>query len=430
MRHLLTTIMIVAIVSAAFSLGAGKCSKTTSHSSYSATPETETPVIEVADTGKNVADTLRNKSSELESEQEKTEYNRMPLAEWGNIKVYDDYGLMDKDVEYGDHVFAKDDTYLIRYVDDKPKDSMILVGPYMRLLGEGAICRIVVGVDTVNVNIIRPFGKTLDLRYRDALLGCKHYRLSRHYAFCDSARATDFQINIAMTDSTPLFIKDFISDMIRDDVAQYFDEHDWERHIDITPYVPMINMRNRTVEQMMQHYYYQFRKLYDKRFKPESDSDECAYGEWYSYQYYAYPVWQNSDSTLTTWKFYNFSYMGGAHGGEFEYFLTFDNQTGRILGAKDFFSKEDFKKAIGKLAKQIDAYHGGSGFEADLNSECNVAEEKSSNLNEVIDGKIYPRPAITNQGIVFSYQTYDKGSFFDGVLHFTQPYGKDFHLKK
>jgi len=50
-------------------------------------------------------------------------------------------------------------------------------------------------------------------------------------------------------------------------------------------------------------------------------------------------------------------------------------------------------------------------------------------LEEKFDGKIYPRPAVTSSGIVFSYQTYDKGSNADEVLHFTQPFKKDFQIQ-
>jgi len=422
MKHLMTTILVVAVVSTAFTMLAGKCSTSSEITDLSDTIIAESPVVE------EISTTDSTGAANAESDDEHIGFHQLPLVESGNIKVDADYGLEEKDRNYGDDVYAKDETYVSRYVNDELSETMILVGPYMRLLGDSvrSLMRIVVGVDTVDVDIKKPFAKTLDLRFRDAISGCKSYRLSRHYALNDSARDTDFQINIAMRDSTPIFIKDFISDMIRNDVAQYFDEHDWEKDTYITPYVPMIKMRNRTVEQMMQHYYYQFKKLYDKRFKPVPGSDERAFGEWYSYQFYAYPVWQNSDSTLTTWKFYTFSYMGGAHGGESEFFLTFDNNTGRILGADDFFSKKDFKKAIEKLASQLDAYHGRTGFEADLNSEYNITAVQSSTMNEVISGNIYPRPAITSQGIVFSYQTYEKGSNADGVLHFTQPFIKTF----
>lgn len=419
MRHLLTTIIVGAIMAVTFTMLEGKCSSNAND--YSGVFKTES-------VGAGSIDTENSMNLDSESDSVSATPQSEPLAESGNIKVYVDFCWDDVKHIYDDDIIAKEQTCLVRYADDKPTDSMILVGPYMRLLSDGDLCRIVIGVDTVNVNIRRPFNKALDLRFRDALSGCKYYRLSRHYALNDSAWDTDFQINIAMRDSTLLFIKDFISEMIRNDVASFFDEYkDGEC---VTPYVPMIRMRNRNVNQMMEHYYYQFRNLYDKEFKPEPGSDERAFGQHYSYQCYAYPVWQNSDSTLATWKFYNFSYMGGAHGGECEYFLTFDNRTGRILGAMDFFSKTGFRMAIDELAKQLDHYHDREGFEADLNSEYNVTAVQSTSMNEVIDGKIYPRPAITKQGIVFSYQTYEKGGNADGILHFTQPFKKDFHLKK
>lgn len=424
MRHLLTTIMVVAIAAAAFTFMAGKCSSATADHDYSDTLETEITVTAESDTS--------DKAS-LDSVSENDEYQRLPLAESGIVKVYVNYGIQNDYAIFDDDIIGKDGTSITRYVNDKPKESMILVGPYMNILGQGNMCRIVVGVDTVNVNIERPFKKKMDLRFRDSLDGCKFYRLSRHYALNDSAWDTDFQINIAMRDSTPLFIKDFISDMIRNDVAGYFDElkdNEW-----IAPYVPMIRMRNRTVEQMMAHYYYQFRKFYDKDFKPEPGSDEIALGQHYSYQCYVYPVWQNSDSTLSTWKFYKYSYMGGAHGGEREYYLTFDNETGRVLGASDFLSSKEITRALENLRCQLNVFHGYDPngdmcYYAWLDDDSNIIAAHDVTINERINGKLYPRPAITKQGIVFSYQTYEKGSNADGILHFTQPFKKDFHLKK
>ncbi len=82
------------------------------------------------------------------------------------------------------------------------------------------------------------------------------------------------------------------------------------------------------------------------------------------------------------------------------------------------------------MASRPDAYHGRTGFEADLDSEYNITTDQSSTMNEDISGNVDPRPAIRNQEIVFSCQTYEKGSNADGVLHFTQPFIKDFYIKK
>lgn len=193
----------------------------------------------------------------------------------------------------------------------------------------------------------------------------------------------------------------------------------------VYPEIPLFKISKDNIDQMMQYYYKQFCRLY---FKEECGDEELiadAMGAYYSLQNYIYPVWRSADGKLTTWKFYEYRYMGGAHGGETEYFLTFDNRTGRILGVKDFFTDEEFKQAVSLLAKQLNAYHETeSGQVAELEAAADLTTEDSTPLNEVIGGKLYPRPAMTNQGIVFSYQTYEKGGNADGLLHFTQPWKK------
>lgn len=189
-------------------------------------------------------------------------------------------------------------------------------------------------------------------------------------------------------------------------------------------------MNGKSVDKMMQFYYSYFCELYNKVFMEEIDSDGVAMGDRYSYQFYACPVWENPDSTLTTWRFYNYSYMGGAHGAEIEFFLTFENKSGRILGVSDLYSTESFKDAIANLTRQLNEHvgklhNGEHDLDADLDSESEVTAIQSRILNEKIEGKIYPRPAITKYGIVFSYQTYEKGSNADGRLHIIVPFNEN-----
>lgn len=351
------------------------------------------------------------------------EYRGSLIAQYGNIELFANYGLPDKDRKYGDDVGSKDETRLDRYVDGAIKDSAILVGEYMKLVSEGKLCKIVVGVDTVSVDITKPLKRTINLRYADALPGCRKYRLSKHYTLNYRSSPTDFQINLALPDNAPKFILNFINESIRDDVAGIFCVYSGD---DIVyPEIPLFKISNYNIRQMMQYYYKQFCKLYFKEECGDEESIAEAMGSHYSNQMYIYPVWKSADGKLTTWKFYEYRYLGGAHGGESEYFLTFDNRTGRILGVKDFFTDEEFKQAVSLLAKQLNTYHGdGRNFSADIKMDSNVTDAESTTLNEVIGGKLYPRPAMTRQGIVFSYQTYEKGSNGDGILHFTQPWKK------
>ena len=378
-----------------------------------------------------IADTAYSEQ-EYDANEERPEHRGNLIVEHNNIKVYADYGLSEEDSKYGDDITAKDETYLIRYINDVPRDSMIIKGPYNSLLGNNNVCQITVGTDTVCVDTSKPFCKVSDIRFTGVLKGCQFYRYSKHYTLNERSASTDFQINIAIREDTPEYIMNFINKRIRDDVAGYFCNHAGDRTI--CPDIPLFNIKEGNLTRMSQHYYKQFCRLYKKEYSYESDMDELPSGPPYSYQIYAYPVWENSDSTLITWKFYGYFYMGGAHGRETEYFLTFDNNTGRVLGADDFYTNYNFNKAIGILRHQLNAYHdrdasGTYNFSAALDNDSNAAAVKSTILNEVVDGKTYPRPALIRQGIVFTYQTYEKGSNADGILHFAQPYNQDNKLK-
>lgn len=369
-------------------------------------------------------DTKKSDMNQIVAE-ERSEYRGNLIVEYDNIKVYADYGLSEEDYKYGDDITAKDETYLIRYVDEIPKDTMVLKGPYNSLLGKSRLCQITVGIDTVNVDISKPFKKFIDLRFIGVIPGCHFYRFSKHYTLNDHSFPTDFQINIAIHEDVSGHIKNFINETIRDDVARYFADYSGDKTI--YPHVPLFNIEDGDFNQLSRYYYTQFCRLYKNENSDESDPEEIPLGPHYSYQFYAYPIWENSDSTLITWKFYDYCYLGGAHGGETEYFLTFDNNTSRILGVDDFYANDEFKKAIDLLRSQLNAYHNRGvsneySYSADLNIDSNVTAVQSTTLNEVIDGKLYPRPALIRQGIVYTYQTYEKGSNADGILHFTQPY--------
>lgn len=379
-------------------------------------------------------------SSEYFEEKEKSEYRGNLIVEYDNIKMYADFCLSEEDSKYGDDITAKDETYLVRYVDDIPRDSMVLKGPYNTLSGKNNVCKITVGTDTVNVNISKPLNNYLDLRFVGVLPECRFYRYSKHYTLSERSFPTDFQINLAIPNNARENIKNYINETIRDDVARYFGYYSGDKTI--YPNIPLFNIKDGDFDQLSRYYYRQFCRLYTKENTYEPDENEdideedmIPRGPHYSYQFYAYPVWESSDSALTTWKFYDYCYLGGAHGGETEYFLTFDNNTGRILGVDDFYTKDKFNKAINLLRHQLNAYHNRGvsdeySYSAELDFDSNVTAVQSTILSEVVGEKLYPRPALTRQGIVFTYQTYEKGSNADGVLHFTQPYDNDFKLKR
>lgn len=337
-----------------------------------------------------------------------------------------------------DDMDHKEGVLLMRYVDNILSDSSIIVGPYITAIGDNYECKVISGVDTVNLDIRKPLPQIINTRRLGELPGCKNYRISKHYALSDSAWTTDFQLNISVQDSTPKFMLQFISNLIRDNVAGYFDHLDGDKWIE----VPMSSYQAKSdnINSMMHYYYQQFCKWYDKEFKDNLSEEDAKNGYWatgdrYSYQLYVYPVWENSNKSLTTWKFYTYKYLGGAHGGEKEYYLTFDNYSQRILEIRDFYKKKDIPDAYDNLKRQLNDHYrmrpdNVYDFSADLDTAHRVDILGNNILNEWVNGKLYPRPAITRNGLVFTYQTYEKGSNADGILHFTQHYRKDFKLKR
>lgn len=359
------------------------------------------------------------------------------IVRYKNIEVHWDTECSSRHLT--DDMDHKEGVLLKRYVDGVLSDSSIIVGPYTGALGDKSNCLVYSGVDTVKIDVRRPMPHIINTRRLGELQGCKNYRISKHHAISDSAYTTDFQLNISVQNSTPNFILQFISALIRDDVAGYFDTWDGDERI-----VPSISTYHATlsnINSMMSYYYRQFCKLYDTEFDCELSEEDVKKGYWnagdrYSYQLYVYPVWENNDKSSTTWKFYTYKYMGGAHGGEREYYLTFDNQSGRILGIRDFFRKDVIPQVYDKLAEQLNAHFTSQrntpyhDMTANLNTSLGVTAMESDILNEEIGGELYPRPAVTSHGIVFSYQTYEKGSNADGILHFIQPFKQDFKLKR
>lgn len=359
------------------------------------------------------------------------------IAKYNNIVVYWDPECSSRHLT--DDMDNKEGVLLKRYVNDILYDSSIIVGPYNDVIGRNYHCLVLSGVDTVKIDIRKPLPRIINTRRLGELPGCKNYRISKHYALSDSAWTTDFQLNISISDSTLNTMFQFISTLIRDDVVGYFANWNDEDERSV-PQIIIYHTKMDNINSMMDYYYRQFCKLYNKEFNDTLTEENVKNGYWntgdrYSYQLYVYPVWENSDKSLTTWRFYTYGYMGGAHGCEKEYYLTFDNKTGRILGIRDFFKKNVIPQVYERLATQLNIHFGKCQdsqycLTADLSPSLCITATESDILNEIISGKHYPRPAITNEGIVFTYQAYEKGSNADGILHFTQPYKQDFKLKK
>lgn len=224
---------------------------------------------------------------------------------------------------------------------------------------------------------------------------------------------TEFFAMISIPEWTPLTIKEFISKTIQEKISIFNSDYS-SKSDNAKEVVSMADMSKCDIKSMIDHYHQQYIKILI--------SD---YMMWQAvYRTIVCPVWRSSDGALSTWMFYTEIYNGGAHGATFEYYLTFDHNTGKFIGCKDLMSMSEIKKAYKVLKKKLNDRFKGiyDSQEVELSDDSFSVSENRTYLYENINGRIYPRGAITSKGLVFSYQTYEKGSGADGVLLFDVPY--------
>lgn len=242
-----------------------------------------------------------------------------------------------------------------------------------------------------------------------------HYSLTDTTGRTDDSKSAAFRLEVSIPDDMPDWIKSFINDNLRYELQEYM----FYRENKITAF----DIAKRPTKELPEHYFNEYRTRYRER----SDSIGKEWGEpfpgdIYSYEHRVYPIWQSRDKKLITFRFHTFGDAGNVHGWEFDWFLTFDIDNKRILCRKDLFTDENFEKAMQNLGEQLSAYHQDKGWDAAIDIDTSVTAGSDTTLYEVYKGNLYPRPAITPDGVIFSYQTYLKGGNADGVLHFVQPY--------
>lgn len=146
----------------------------------------------------------------------------------------------------------------------------------------------------------------------------------------------------------------------------------------------------------------------------------------YSYRTAVSPAWQwAKGARLTTYKVEDEVYTGGAHGMNYEYYLTISEEQNRLMGLTDFFPKEKLPAVFELIAKKlVENPQTGCSSDpdiwpptADISGLTPEAPMALSNQLEQYEGKWYPRPARTECGIVFSYAPYMKASYAVGTIH-------------
>ena len=320
-------------------------------------------------------------------------------------------------------------TYLLlTYADTVAVDTCRVIGNGA-YVADGAIFKYAVGIDTIRY----------DMRYLPdsiqpilALLpsGTVEHSYTRSFKLNDSSWRCDFKFLAYLPKGHPTWLNQFIATIIRNDIqGLYLDNKGADRILKeyysikaTLRKIGGINASSMSPEQIAVHFSKEHERLYRKDFTEED------FGPKYDYMMEVAPAWESKNGQYVTYRFYTYYYTMGAHGFMEEYYLTFDNENGRILGYNDIFEANDFKKVLDLLEQEITAqkkeFMNFDGIYPASLEKDELESNASEILKEVYDGAYYPRPALTNQGIVFSYQPYEKGSFAEGILHFVIPYSK------
>lgn len=144
----------------------------------------------------------------------------------------------------------------------------------------------------------------------------------------------------------------------------------------------------------------------------------------YSFRTTITPVWNLQDSVQTTYSIEDESYTGGAHGMNFHYYLTIDQQNNRIMGLTDIFKADSLDAVFKLVGEKLKTGPQAANDEETWPSVAEIIPAPAANDYSVVagqfeqyNGKWYPRPAMTECGIVFTYPPYVKNCYAAGTIN-------------
>lgn len=144
-----------------------------------------------------------------------------------------------------------------------------------------------------------------------------------------------------------------------------------------------------------------------------------------------------ANSKFLTVSVYDYERIGTGHGGYTETFHTMDMATGTALSNKDIFKSNTLEKVKMRLFevmlkdKHYLEWHEGLESVDDVEPMIEVWQSPNPSLKGTeweeheIDFKFeLPDAALTEEGIVFSFQPYEIDCWAAGAYHFVVPYNK------
>lgn len=402
MRHLLTAILVVVLLSVAFMVFANnRCDSEKD--------------------GQTDSQCLAESVSD-----EQSRYYGDTLYQFDGKTVVYDYSSGD-DAE----VSSLSLSALVTYKDTVPVDTCWIIGNGT-YVADGSILKFAIGVDTIRYdmrNLPDSVNPTMDILPANTV----EHKYAHSFELTDSSWRCDFKFLAYLPENHPTWLNQFIATIMRNDIqALYLDNKGADRilkeyyGIKAKPKkVDGINAANMTPKEIARHFATVHEQLYRNEFKVE---DVDGHGPKYDYMLEISPAWTSPDGRYVTYRFYSYYYTMGAHGFMEEYYLTFDEETGYILGYEEIIEAKAFPETIKLLEQKLTAKEAQH---RDMDEPCPAGmdtEQLEANASEIIkevyQGLYYPRPALTKEGIVFSYQPYEKGAFCEGILHFVIPYSK------
>lgn len=344
----------------------------------------------------------------------------------GKTVVYDYFSFNDEDITSRSH------SAIITYQDTIPVDTCMVNGNGW-WFADGETLKFSIGVDTVYYN----FRHLPEAVYPEVELlpkGVKEYFHTNRFALTDSSWDCDFVFRAYLSENSPGWIRQFIATVLNNDIQGLFMDNKGADKILKEYYGIKSNPRKihgldasvKTPKEIARHFSKEHERLYRKEFDgPGSD----GHGPKYDYSFLMVPAWQSKDGNYVTYRFYTYYYTMGMHGFMEEYYLTFNTSTGKLLGFSDLFKGETAQKVVQELDKYYSKRRKEIGYNFDGIQESWLGEKDlESNMTAILkeqrDSVYYPRPAMTNMGVVFSYQPYEAGPFSEGIIHIILPYKK------
>lgn len=356
-----------------------------------------------------------------------SEYYGDTIFQYDGKTVIYDYFYSDDE-----YVSSRSRSAIITYQDTVPIHTCVVNGEGW-WFADGETLKFSIGVDTVYYNFKR-LPKAVYPEKRLLPKDVREHSYVHSFALSDSSWDCNFALRAYLPDNSPAWIKQFIATIMNNDIqALFMDNKGAERilkeyyGIKSTPRkLHGLDASQKTPKEIARHFSKEFERLYREEYEsPDSDN----YVPKYDYSMLVVPAWQSKDSTYITYRFYTYYYTMGLHGLMEEYYLTFNSETGKLLGFNDLFRSQSGEKVINELDTSYSERRRKNGYNVDGVQESWLSEEKlESNawpiIKEKCDSVYYPRPAMTKKGVVFSYQPYEAGGFAEGIIHILIPYSK------